>query len=374
MVLLVLPPSPPPPPPPKCRANYNSSICFVFLLTHPLYADSCLDESDVVDSCGQRCRCISGRFANCCRVRYDYHRLTTSERLAYISAVKEVATNVAYKARYNELMANYSASYKNHVTQSIVPSVSQFLPYIRYFLLEYENLLREVDCRVTIPFWDWTAFHDEPYKSPVWDNEQGFGGSSDQSTTCVTTGPFRQGEYHVSPEAGGGCIKREYKKATYPSRTVVDKDVLTLPAALFNTLHRFLQLYFGISVQCLVGGTMFSPNAAEDPAFLLQLSQLDSLFTRWQSFGGGREKIRYANDTSRLLLTPALTVSQMSDSSSLLHGACISYSPPILLKNNAPPPSRSFAGPFADQVASELHIAAKEGSFYRCNSDEHLYI
>lgn len=251
-------------------------------------------------------------------------------------------------------MVNYSASYKNNVTQSIVPSVSQFFPYIRHFLLEYENLLREVDCRVSIPFWDWTAFHDVPYKSPVWNNEQGFGDTSDQSTTCVTTGPFRQGEYHVSPEGGGGCIKRQYTKATYPSRTVVDKDILTLPAAQFNTLHRFLQLYCGISVQSLVGGTMFSPNAAEDPVFHLQLSQLDYLFTRWQSFGGGREKIRYANDTSRFLLTNALTVSQMSDSSSLPHGTCVSYSPPILLKNNAPPPSRPFVGPFTDQAAPEL--------------------
>ena len=32
-----------------------------------------------------------------------------------------------------------------------------FLPWHRWFILAFENLLRKVDCKVTVPYWDWSA-------------------------------------------------------------------------------------------------------------------------------------------------------------------------------------------------------------------------
>ena len=209
--------------------------------------------------------------------------------------------------------------------------------FVRYFLLEYEDLIKEVDCRLSLPFYDWTPFPNAPYTAAVWSNDDGFGDTSRLEDQCVVTGPFRVGEYELTPSAGGGCLKREYRNQRFPSRDMVDRDLLPLPANEFSTFHRFLQLFIGVNVQCFVGGTMCSSDSANDPVFIPHLAKIDSLLTRWQLLGDGREGVRYANDRSHLLLTP-FAVRDFNDNWNLPYGTCVQYDPPALLKNHAPPP------------------------------------
>ena len=281
---------------------------------------------------------MDGHFINCCRVRRDYVEVTTSERLAYIEAIKTIANNSTYRKRYDELNALYKASFDNGVSQSALPSRSQYLMFLRYFLLEYEDLLREIDCRITVPYWDWTPFPDHPYTAEVFDNEQGFGDTSRPEDKCVVTGPFHEVAYQVSPSAGGGCLKREYSDRRYPSRDMINRDLLTITADDFILFHQNLQLFIGGNVQCSVGGTMCSSDASNDPLFLLHASQLDFIFTRWQSFGEGRDTVRYSSDTSPLLLSPGYSVVDFSDNTKLPNGVCVMYDPPAF-KNHPPPPT-----------------------------------
>ena len=44
---------------------------------------------------------------------------------------------------------------------------SEFLPWHRWFILEMENLLKEVDCRVTIPYWDWSLVSNDPFNDTM---------------------------------------------------------------------------------------------------------------------------------------------------------------------------------------------------------------
>jgi len=83
---------------------------------------------------------------------------------------------------------------------------------------------------------------------------------------------------------------------------------------------------------------MCSSDAANDPVFLLHLAQLDSLLTRWQLLGAGRDRVRYATDNGPLIFSPGFTVAQFSSNLNLPYGNCILYDPPALLKNHAPPP------------------------------------
>lgn len=43
----------------------------------------------------------------------------------------------------------------------------QFLPWHRWYLLQMENLFRRIDCRVTVPYWDWSLFSGTPWRSTV---------------------------------------------------------------------------------------------------------------------------------------------------------------------------------------------------------------
>ncbi len=291
---------------------------------------------DHFDRCGRRCDCVNGRFVNCCRVRRDYAGGTSEDRLEYINTFLDVVRDPIYGPRYNDLVTKYRDSFGNGISQSTTPSESQFFVYNRYFLLEYEDLLKDFNCSLTIPFYDWTPFPVAPYTAAVWGNTEGFGDTSRFPDNCVSTGPVRVGEYSVAPSAGGGCLMREYFNGQFPSRDVVERDLLPYPSTEFVNFHRSLHLLMGLNIQCFVGGTMCSNNTANDPVYLLHAAQLDSILMRWQSIGGGRDTVRYSNDFSNLLGTP-FRVSDFSDNFNLPYETCVRYDPPALLKNHAPP-------------------------------------
>ena len=285
--------------------------------------DVCSGKSHAFDKCGRRCQCIKGKLVNCCRVRKDFSSLTQQERLTYINAVLKLSKDPVYKPRYDALVKKYRDSYKT-VAQLCTTSKSQFFPFIRYFLREYENLLREIDCSITIPYWDWTALPRKPYSSPVWDNTHGFGNTAG-AYSCVTTGPFHFPGFKTTPSAGAQCLKRNYHKGFYPSREIIERDILSVPASGFKYFHYMLQMFISINVQCFVGGTSCSVHAANDPAFILHLANVDRIFNRWQNLGGGRETVHYGSNNTPLVLSNGLVVSQFCDNSKLPGGTSICY-------------------------------------------------
>lgn len=270
-------------------------------------------------------------------MRRDYAGLTDEQRLGYVNTFLAMTKDPIYRPRYDALMKLFKDSFtSNNITQSGVATESQYFVFNRYFLLEYEDLLKDFNCSVTVPFYDWTPFPVAPYTAAVWDNVNGFGDSARSVDKCVITGPVREGEYDIAPSAGGGCLQREYINRRFPSRDIINRDVLTYPAEEFANFHQMLQLLIGLNVQCFVGGTMCSADAANDPVFLLHIAQLDSLLTRWQLFGQGRQQVRYASDNRQLLLSPGFTVAQFSNNLELPYNNCIVYDPPVLKNHEVP--------------------------------------
>ena len=316
---------------------------------------------------------MNGRLVECCRVRRDYAGLSVEDRLEFINTYLKIVSDPIYRPRYTALLDTYTRSFSNGITHVATPSVSQFFPFNRYFLLEFEDMMKDFNCSLTIPFYDWTPFPLTPYTAAVWGNADGFGDSARLLDQCVITGPFRVGEYSLTPSAGGGCLMRLYTNQKFPSRDIVERDLLTHPSTAFSGFHRFLHLFIGVNVQCFIGGTICSTNATNDPIYLLHIAQLDSILMRWQSIGGGRNTVRYSDDNSLLREAPGFTVKQFSDNFNLPYSTCLTYDPPVLLKNHAAPSSLQTLGTRA-QIRTMDCIHTDMMDFVGMNHEDHAFM
>ena len=66
------------------------------------------------------------------------------------------------------LLSDYSATYLLHFFIRVflygIHDSFQFLPWHRWYIREIESLMKEVDCRVTIPYWDWSLVSADPWR------------------------------------------------------------------------------------------------------------------------------------------------------------------------------------------------------------------
>ena len=90
----------------------------------------------------------------------------------------------------------------------------QFFPWHRWYLLEFENLLRRVDPRVNLAYWDWSLQGHTPWQrgiNSVWNNfPWGLGGNGSGRFSCVNTGPFGKYRWRLARKSGGGCLRRNF--------------------------------------------------------------------------------------------------------------------------------------------------------------------
>jgi len=271
-------------------------------------------------------------------------------RQKYIDTLLRVVRDPVYGPRYTQLVDSYTDSFKNSVTHSTTPAESQFFMYNRYFLQELEDILRDFDCSLTIPFYDWTPFPFNPYEAAVWSNADGFGKMARAPDNCVSFGPVRVGEFSLTAQSGGGCLTREYNKRQFPSRDDIDRDLLPLSYKDFASFHRVLHLYMSNNIRCFIGGTMCSNDAANDPVYILHMAQLDSILTRWQALRGGRESVRYGADNSTLEGT-SFSVQQFVDNTALPYGTWVTYRQPAIYVPSTIGISRAKRSTFSSSIS-----------------------
>ena len=106
----------------------------------------CEDNKSVKDICDRRCKCKNGKLDSCYRVRKEFTKMSLGERTRFIKAFKMVSSDPRY-TREHERIGN---------VHTVIPSMETFFPWHRWYTLELENLLRQIDCRITIPYWDWS--------------------------------------------------------------------------------------------------------------------------------------------------------------------------------------------------------------------------
>ena len=273
------------------------------------------------------CNCTEGQLQSCCRYRKEWNTLSSAEKQNYLTTIHTIATDARYKQLYDNLIALHKTSYEpgRSAQNPNNPLVSQFIPWHRYFLLEYEDLIRLIDSSITIPYWDWTPMRTAPYSLPIFSPVIGFGNSSDANTGCVDTGPFREGVFSTTPSAGGGCLERDYIPNNFPSRGSINNIIAQND---FTRAHTAIQHFIHINVRCLIGGQMCNDDAANDPLYIPLLATIDQITSQWQTRSPVRETVRYASDSTPLdiNLGQGLVVSDFALNSNLPYGVSICYS------------------------------------------------
>jgi len=133
--------------------------------------------------------------------------MTDLERCRYIRTVKTASTKQPFKGEYDQLIGIHERLFSNGIHNR-----NYFLPWHRWYILAYENILRKVDCRVTVPYWDWSLDSQSLFASDVWNSDLckyiGLGGNG--NPRCVTTGPFATPGWRLTPSAQNACLRRNF--------------------------------------------------------------------------------------------------------------------------------------------------------------------
>jgi Common central domain of tyrosinase/von Willebrand factor type A domain len=189
------------------------------------------------------------------RCRKNFVDLSTDERnwLADgLNALYAAGVVAAYADEHN-------AAFNNGIHHG-----PAFLPWHRHFLFRFEQALRSVEARATLPYWDWTRTDDsqnidvEPWKSF-------FGGRSN------TGGRFDH--WDLSREAAP-----QHHAGELPTLDGVIDELTSATYASFRTIE-FLSHVPG---HTWTGGTMAGGRSPADPLFYLHHGNVDRLWAIWQ--------------------------------------------------------------------------------------------
>ena len=241
---------------------------------------SCREGQVKYNQCKDRCRCRGGKLTECTRIRKEFTTMTTAERTKYVNTVKIASTDARYKAEYDSLITVHRTLFNQQIHDT-----NNFLPWHRWYILQYENLLRKVDCTVTVAFWDWSRVSSDPWgesQTDLWfTGSSGFGGNGDERTSCVLTGPFSWPAWKLVPSAGSSCLQRQF--IDFPPDTTAVSQVLNTPPSEFVDFEFELRVSLHNNVHCLIRGTMCSRDAASAPEFFLHHGFIDKLWADWQA-------------------------------------------------------------------------------------------
>ena len=202
--------------------------------------------------------------------------MSKEERIRFIKTFKLVSSDLRYTSELEKLG-------KLH---SVVPGKSNFFPWHRWYVLEFENLLRQVDCRITIPYWNWSRDAEHWTRGSeledTWNSgPHGLGGNGVFPYKCVMDGPFKMSEYSLPQDASGFCLKRNFNYScnlenAQEAENLVNKANFTVFLdTVFNGFHQRFH-------QCVGETLAYFKTAPYSPEFWLLHSFLDKLWVDWQ--------------------------------------------------------------------------------------------
>ena len=232
-----------------------------------------------VDECGRSCTGRANGPHECTRVRKEVSDLTANELQRLITALRQAPSD----PELMQLLQKYNDAYL------LVRYDGVFLPWHRGYVLELENLLRQRDCRITIPYWDWTKTRQMGEWIHFGDKANEFSGNGNREDLCVESGPFGTDSGYELP--GGRCLERRWiwdwtwlKSAEEIQSELFDR--YTQPSS-YDGFRRHLEgetgSGFAMQTQCRIGRTMCTTEAPHDPMFFLLYAQVDRLWSEWQS-------------------------------------------------------------------------------------------
>ncbi|XP_022801515.1 uncharacterized protein LOC111339187, partial [Stylophora pistillata] len=216
-----------------------------------------------------------------------------------IQTILKASTDPTFKNDYDRLINDHRILFTSGIHEPI-----HFLPWHRYFILLYDNLLRRVDCRVTVPYWDWSRVSGDPFRTnptDLWHSgNAGFGGNGVAPNGCVQTGPFRESIWSLPPppagaptEPGPRCLRRRFNGN--PPDLVAVNRVLQINLVNFTDFELLLRINLHDVVHCLIGGTMCFNDSASAPEFFLHHGFIDKIWDDWQKRSDAHLNVFFPN-------------------------------------------------------------------------------
>ena len=254
---------------------------------------ACEDNKRINDGCDRRCKCEDGELVSCYRVRKEFTRMSFEERKRFIQAVKLASSDPRYKSEYEKLTTFHSrvpSTFLHHMPQI-------FLPWHRWFMLKFENFLRRIDCRITIPYWDWSKDAEHWTRGSeirdVWNpGLHGLGGNGVSPDKCVMDGPFKESEFSLPRSAGGGYLKRDFNFSVFcnlPNGEDAQRLVKLEDFAVFE--EKIREIFHAKFHDCVSEHMchICYQTFASTPEFWLHYSFLDKLWVDWQNKGNANK-------------------------------------------------------------------------------------
>ncbi|GIY57999.1 hypothetical protein CDAR_284721 [Caerostris darwini] len=217
--------------------------------------------------CG-KCECTVSGYIHCpcttISIRKEIRDMTPEEMKRYQNAIKVLAMQDTWR--------NLTNLYREFVPQS--RGNVYFLPWHRFFLRYVEMKLQEIDCSVTIPYFDWTLDVGSLETSVVWQANY-FGGSGEKSrNNCVRNHPFKN--YH--PLFWKNCLRRDFNSSVHFPNAVDLEKILRIET--FEELSLQLDTISGL-LHLFVGGHMASTESPYDPIFFSHYAFIDKIWYDW---------------------------------------------------------------------------------------------
>ena len=253
----------------------------------------------------------------------EFRELSTAQKQSYWDAVKCLRQSPSkffpgtIQTRWEDLVdVHAQASPQIHNT-------AQFLPWHRYFLSVYYNIL-ETECQYNGPgvYWDWTVDSQAPDRSTIWDDY------GKRTRGCVyipavgylnTNLPWKHcvARRWIQRSANEPALMGSYYSASAISFIVSNNKYDSFRQALESGPHNNVHEGIGGDMNDLTS----SPN---DPMFFAHHQNIDRLWAKWQklhpsvamTFEGKSNSWHKANKDDTMLffgLTPDIKVSQALD-------------------------------------------------------------
>ncbi|MFD4370176.1 tyrosinase family protein [Streptomyces sp. NPDC058486] len=225
-------------------------------------------------------------------MRKNQATLTAAEKTAFVDALLELKRQGVYD-RFVRTHDEFVMSDSDFGPRVAHRSPS-FLPWHRYFLIEFERELQRVAPSVFLPYWDWTD--DRSPEASLW-GEDFLGGDGRAEDGQVTNGAFAgdRGAWNITDRVDTWTSLRRSMGArgrTLPTRREVD-SVLALATydqrpwnsrsqGFRNRLEGWVGANLHNRVHTWVGGNMVSGTSPNDPVFWLHHCFIDKLWADWQ--------------------------------------------------------------------------------------------
>ncbi|XP_060588471.1 uncharacterized protein LOC132743894 [Ruditapes philippinarum] len=223
----------------------------------------------------QECTCeSSGQFVCSCSqkaVRKEIRDMTEQELAQFHAAIQELRL-VGPDNPWEE----FRDIYMRHTMHS--NGGPYFLPWHRIFLRKLEQRLQQIDCSITLPYFDFTTDIGNFEESIIW-QPNFFGGNGVDG--CVADHPFGPtGSWRP-------CIMRKFNSdVNLP--TLIELSI-ALASDDYNEMSMCLESYVSY-IHTYIGGDMATRAASYDPVFYSIHAYIDMLYWWWQNKDGNKFK------------------------------------------------------------------------------------